>query len=311
MKGGGLIRGRPVKRDEQASNGSVTLTFQNNGHVNGDHVTVIKSSVKTTKVVQESATTTIDVIDIDDLPDVDEDIDMDAKRKKTPRRAAAITKKQKTTEVLSATTREVKTQRVSAPKPAKKAPAAAKAKVDVRETSKAASEVVSEDSAMQDDVSNAAAAAAPMKTDLGAHKEREEVPCNLVTSTRIPTDIAHTDYPHRYVKVCVGGSVSCRSVLYNLVRRMCWVSPVWERVFFFCWWVLSIWNFCRVHRLIRRSVLLLQIDKRSKKDRLVSMMYSVLCALLITIRQSSLSWFSFRRAFDVKFYLFEILWSSR
>lgn len=197
----GLIRGRPVKRDGQASNGSETLTFQNNGHVNGDHVTVIKSSVKTTKVVQESATTTIDVIDIDDLPDVDEEIDIDTKRKKTPRRAAAITKKQKTTEVLSATTREVKTQRVSAPKPAKKPPAAAKAKADVRETSKVVSEVVSEDSAMQDDVSNAVAAAAPMKADLDAQKEREDVPCNLVTSTRIPTDIAHRDYPHRYVKI--------------------------------------------------------------------------------------------------------------
>jgi hypothetical protein len=209
----GLIRGRPVKRDGQASNGSETLTFQNNGHVNGDHVTVIKSSVKTTKVVQESATTTIDVIDIDDLPDVDEEIDIDTKRKKTPRRAAAITKKQKTTEVLSATTREVKTQRVSAPKPAKKPPAAAKAKADVRETSKVVSEVVSEDSAMQDDVSNAVAAAAPMKADLDAQKEREDVPCNLVTSTRIPTDIAHRDYPHRYVKVCVGGPVSRRSAL--------------------------------------------------------------------------------------------------
>ena len=212
----GLIRGRPVKRDGQASNGSETLTFQNNGHVNGDHVTVIKSSVKTTKVVQESATTTIDVIDIDDLPDVDEEIDIDTKRKKMPRRAAAITKKQKTTEVVSATTREVKAQRVSAPKPAKKPPAAAKAKADVRETSKVVSEVVSEDSAMQDDVSNAAAAAAaavPMKADLVAQKERDDVPCNLVTSTRIPTDIAQRDYPHRYVKVCVGGPVSHRSAL--------------------------------------------------------------------------------------------------
>lgn len=260
----GLVRGRPVKRDGQASDGSETLAFQNNGHVNGDHVTVIKSSVKTTKVVQESATTIIDVIDIDDLPDVDEDMDIDTKRKKTPRRAATIAKKQKTSETVIATPREVKTQRVSAPKSVKKAPVPAKAKADVRETSKAVSEVVSEDSAMQDDVSNAVAV--PMKADLDAQKERDEVPCNLVTSSRIPTDIAHMDYPHRYIKVGVGGTVSRRSVFMTwciecvgLRLCACEIESCFSVVGF------SSWDLCRVHCLIQCCLFCCRLTRNRRK----------------------------------------------
>lgn len=57
-----------------------------------------------------------------------------------------------------------------------------------------------EDEAMPGDP-NSAVLSPMKKVDREAQKrDREEVECNLVQSSRIPSHVAHNDYPHRYVK---------------------------------------------------------------------------------------------------------------